>query len=73
MLESIQPIADERNISLAQLAINWLIQQPSVTSVLVGARNSAQMLDNIEATSFMLTTEELEIINKTLIKMNLKF
>jgi aryl-alcohol dehydrogenase-like predicted oxidoreductase len=72
LLEAIQPIADERGISLAQLAINWTMQQPAVTSVLVGARNAEQMLDNVKAASFVLSAEELKRINDALSKMNLK-
>lgn len=63
MLETIRPIANERNISLSQLAINWTLQQPAVTSVLVGARNAEQMLDNVKALDFLLTSEELSTIN----------
>jgi aryl-alcohol dehydrogenase-like predicted oxidoreductase len=72
MLEKINFIAVERGISLAQLAINWTMQQPAVTSVLVGARNAEQMLDNVKATTFLLTTEELNRIKDVLSKMALK-
>jgi aryl-alcohol dehydrogenase-like predicted oxidoreductase len=72
LLKAIQPIAEERSISLAQLAINWTMQQPAVTSVLVGARNAEQMLDNVKAASFVLSSEELNSINDALAKMDLK-
>ena len=72
LLQSIQLIASERNISLAQLAINWTMQQPAVTSVLVGARNSEQMLDNVKAASFLLSPEELSTIDVALRQMDLK-
>ena len=72
LLEAIQPIADDRSITLAQLAINWTMQQPAITSVLVGARNAEQMLDNVKAASFSLTAEELNKINKALEQTDLK-
>jgi len=72
MLNKIQYIADERDISLAQLAINWTMQQPAIISVLVGARNEAQMLDNIKATTFSLSQDEILIINAFLQQMDLK-
>ncbi len=72
MLETIQPIAAAREISLAQLTINWTMQQPAITSVLVGARNAEQMLDNVKAVSFKLTADELETINNALAGMDLK-
>ncbi len=72
MLEEINFIAVERGISLAQLAINWTMQQPAITSVLVGARNAAQMLDNVKATTFVLTKEEIKGINNALAQFHLK-
>lgn len=71
VLENIQQIATARNISLAQLTINWTMQQPAITSVLVGARDAAQMLDNVKAASFKLTPAELATINTALLDMNL--
>lgn len=70
-LESIKKIADERGITLAQLAINWLIDRPSVASVLVGARNVEQVEDNVKAASFKLTAEELEEIDTFFKKIKL--
>ncbi len=72
LLKLIEIIAQERSISLAQLAINWTMQQPAVTSVLVGARNSEQMLDNVKASSFLLSAEELSAIDAALQQMDLK-
>ncbi len=71
MLEAITPIAKARNVSLTQLAINWTIQQPAITSVLVGARDPVQMLDNITALSFKLSLEEIEIIDSEFDKLEL--
>jgi aryl-alcohol dehydrogenase-like predicted oxidoreductase len=49
---------------LAQLVINWTIQQPAVGCVLVGARDEKQVLDNVGALSFTLNKEELEKITQ---------
>lgn len=72
MLAAIKPIADERGISLAQLAINWTMQQPAVTSVLVGARNAEQMLDNVKATTFTLTSDELARIDTAMQQLDIQ-
>jgi aryl-alcohol dehydrogenase-like predicted oxidoreductase len=72
LLAAIQPIADQRGISLAQLAINWTMQQPAITSVLVGARNEEQMLDNVKAASFTLSESELQTIQTALGELNLQ-
>jgi aryl-alcohol dehydrogenase-like predicted oxidoreductase len=62
-LDKIKPIADERNVTLAQLVLNWTIHQPGITCALAGARNPQQVLDNLGATFFKLTSEEIDMIN----------
>ncbi|MBC7887352.1 MAG: aldo/keto reductase [Ferruginibacter sp.] len=71
LLNDLKTITDDRGISLAQLVINWTMQQPAITSVLVGARNAEQMLDNVKATSFLLTEGEINIVEEALQQMNL--
>jgi aryl-alcohol dehydrogenase-like predicted oxidoreductase len=57
-LEQLQPIAENHRASLAQLAINWTIQEPGITAALVGARNAEQARHNAEALRFTLSPEE---------------
>ena len=59
-------IADDRNITLSQLVLNWTLQQPGITCALAGARNKEQVLENVKATDFRLTKEEIEKINNLL-------
>lgn len=65
-LQQIKPIADGYGVTLAQLVINWTIQQPAVATALVGARNPAQVAENAKAADFMLTAAEIEQINTLL-------
>ncbi len=71
-LDSIKPLARERNITMAQLVINWTIQQPGITSVLVGLRNSGQVDENIKAAEFKLNKEEIDIIAGKLERLKLR-
>jgi aryl-alcohol dehydrogenase-like predicted oxidoreductase len=64
LLTKIKPIADDRNVTLSQLVLNWTIKQPGITCALAGARSSSQVLDNIGATGFDLTNEEIISINE---------
>ena len=64
MLDKVQPIAKEHNATLAQVIINWTTRQPAMDCVLVGARNEAQVLDNVKALSFTLSDNELAQIRK---------
>ena len=56
-LIGLQKIASDRNQSLAQLAISWVLRQPTVSSALVGVRTKDQLLDVIKATDHLEFTE----------------
>lgn len=62
-LGKIKPIADEKNISLAQLVILWTLEQPGISVTLVGARNAEQAIQNAKSTEASLTKEEVAIID----------
>ena len=57
-------IAEARGVSAAQIALAWLIARPQVTSVIVGARNEAQLQDNLLAAGLTLNNEEIERLNQ---------
>lgn len=60
-------IAQERGQSLAQMALAWLLKDPRVTSVLIGASRVSQLLDSLESlNNVVFSTEELEKINAIL-------
>jgi aryl-alcohol dehydrogenase-like predicted oxidoreductase len=50
-------------VSVAQVALAWLLAQPHVTSVIIGAKNQEQLLDNIGATELELSPEQLKAIS----------
>jgi aryl-alcohol dehydrogenase-like predicted oxidoreductase len=58
-----RPIAEEHDVSVAQVALAWLLHQPQVTSVIVGAKRPDQLADNIAATRVALTADELAAID----------
>ncbi len=62
-LKALNEIAQERGQTLAQMALAWLLHHEDVTSVLIGASKTEQLLDNINATkNTLFTKEELEKI-----------
>jgi aryl-alcohol dehydrogenase-like predicted oxidoreductase len=65
-------LANQLKVTLSQLVLNWTIQQPGITCALVGARNAAQVLDNIKAAEFRITSEEINMINKLLSDLKLE-
>jgi aryl-alcohol dehydrogenase-like predicted oxidoreductase len=52
-------VARERNVSPAQVALNWLINKPGVDTVVLGARNEQQLRDNLAAASWRLSDAEM--------------
>ena len=70
-IDKIKPIAYERNVTLSQLVLNWTIQQQGITCALAGARNPAQVLENIGASEFFLTKEEIQKINSLIAELQL--
>ncbi|WP_416307434.1 aldo/keto reductase [Neptunicella sp. SCSIO 80796] len=64
VVDVLDQIAAETGKSIPQIAINWLLSRPSVSSVLIGARNEQQLQDNIGALGWSLTTEQLDALNK---------
>jgi aryl-alcohol dehydrogenase-like predicted oxidoreductase len=65
-LQNIKPIADDKNITLAQLVINWTLNQPGISCVLVGARNEKQVKENIKAAEISISDEEMKKMNSEL-------
>lgn len=57
-------IAAEKSISVAQIALSWLLHQPAVTSVIIGAKNEVQLDDNLAAADVTLTDEELKRLDE---------
>jgi aryl-alcohol dehydrogenase-like predicted oxidoreductase len=52
-------IAETRGVSAAQVALNWVISKPGVSTVILGARNEAQLRDNLAAASWRRTAEDV--------------
>src|SRR5450759_1589404 len=71
LTDSLEEIAQNRNISLSQLVLNWTIQQPGITCALAGARNAAQVLENVKAADFRLSSEEITGINELISNLKL--
>ena len=63
VLDALEPIAKAHNVSVAQVAIAWLLHQPHVTSVIVGAKRQDQLDDNLAATKVVLSAEELATLD----------
>jgi len=63
VVEALDAIAGETGKTVPQIAINWLLRRPTVASVIIGARNEAQLRDNLGATGWTLTEEQMAALD----------
>lgn len=68
-LNEIEPVAQSKNASVAQLVLRWTTLQPGITIVLAGARSSQQALENAKTMEINLSAAELQQINTQLEKV----
>ena len=59
IVDVLDELARETGRTVPQIAINWLLQRPSVASVIIGARNEQQLRDNLGAVGWVLTPEQI--------------
>jgi aryl-alcohol dehydrogenase-like predicted oxidoreductase len=57
-------IGDAHGVSVARVALAWLLAQKHVTTIIIGAKNEQQLRDNIDATALELTPEDLGALEK---------
>jgi aryl-alcohol dehydrogenase-like predicted oxidoreductase len=62
----LQPIADEAGLSMAQLAVAWVLQNPNVSSAIIGASRPEQVVDNAKAAGVTLDDATLKAIDQAL-------
>jgi len=60
VVDALDEVAKETGKSVPQVALNWLVQQPTVSTIIVGARNEEQLKQNLGAVGWNLTAEQVE-------------
>ena len=64
ILDVMRPIAERHQVSVAQVALAWLLSRAQVSTVILGARSMAQLEDNLGSTHLELGAEELTALNE---------
>ncbi|OGU79722.1 MAG: aldo/keto reductase [Ignavibacteria bacterium RBG_16_35_7] len=60
----VDKISKQRNVAMSQIALNYALQKPGITSVIIGARNEKQLLENIRTRSWKLTDVEMKRLDE---------
>jgi aryl-alcohol dehydrogenase-like predicted oxidoreductase len=64
IIDVMQAVAKRRNGTVAQVALAWLLYQPSVTSVIIGAKNAGQLKDNLASADVQLDADDLKQLDE---------
>lgn len=64
IVDALDEVAKEVGKTIPQVALNWLVQRPTVSSVIIGARNEEQLRQNLGAVGWNLTAEQIAKLDK---------
>jgi len=63
VVDALEAVAAETGRTVPQIALNWLLRRPTVASVIVGARDQAQLRDNLGAVGWVLSPEQIAALD----------
>jgi aryl-alcohol dehydrogenase-like predicted oxidoreductase len=63
VVDALEAIAQETGKTVPQIALNWLLQRPTVSSVIIGARDESQLRDNLGAIGWTLTQTQMATLD----------
>jgi aryl-alcohol dehydrogenase-like predicted oxidoreductase len=64
VVDALDEVAKQTGRTIPQIALNWLLQRPTVSTVLVGARDEKQLQDNLGAVGWNLTAEQVALLDR---------
>ena len=59
-----RPIALQHQVSVAQVALAWLLSRPQVSTVIMGAKTPEQLADNLAASKLALSADDLKVLDE---------
>jgi aryl-alcohol dehydrogenase-like predicted oxidoreductase len=63
VVDVLDAVAGETGKTVSQVAINWLLQNDTVSNIVIGARNEQQLLENLDAVGWRLSPEQVQRLN----------
>ena len=64
IIEKLDAISNETGKTVAQVSLNWLLQRPTVSNIIVGARNEEQLKQNLDAVGWDLTADQVKSLDE---------
>ena len=63
VVDALDGVAKQTGKTVAQVALNWLLQRPTVANIVIGARNEEQLRQNLGAIGWNLTPEQVAVLD----------
>ena len=63
-MDVLDELTVETGKTVAQISLNWLLQRPTVSTIIIGARNEEQLKQNLEAVGWNLTLDQVKRLDK---------
>jgi aryl-alcohol dehydrogenase-like predicted oxidoreductase len=64
VVDALDAVAKETGKTVAQIALNWLLRKPTVSTIVIGARNEEQLAQNIGAEGWRLTPDQVSKLDE---------
>ena len=64
IIDRLDAIAKETGKTVAQISLNWLLQRPTVSNIIIGARNEEQLKQNLDAVNWNLTLDQIKSLDE---------
>ncbi|PTQ13178.1 aldo/keto reductase [Sphingomonas oleivorans] len=64
VVDALEIVAQETGKTVPQVALNWLLSRPTVTNIVIGARNEEQLKQNLGAVGWSLSSEQIALLDK---------
>ncbi|MBS1563049.1 MAG: aldo/keto reductase [Bacteroidetes bacterium] len=64
IVDALDKVAEETGKTVSQVALNWLLQRPTVDNIIIGARNEEQLRQNLGAVGWKLSTEQIKKLDE---------
>ena len=65
-VQKLKPIADKTGLTMSQLSVAWVLQNPNVSSAIVGATKPSQVKENVKASGIKLDADTMKAIDSAL-------
>lgn len=65
-VQNLKPIADQAGLTMGQLSIAWVLQNPNVSSAIIGATKPSQIKENVKASGIKLDSDTMKAIDKAI-------